>query len=177
MSTRSVSRVDNAHGAHGRPSILNAMRVINTDKGPQKRTVREIILAAVTRGMWLKSAAALAGVHEDTLSDWKRKGARGIEPYASFLRELVEAEAQNEIAAVGAVQDGIKDDPRLALDWLRVRHRSKGWQDEAERDAQPLGSVAVQVNNYNLGKMSVDELRQLRSLAEKLQAADGPNDR
>ncbi len=41
-----------------------------------------------------KYAAEANGIHEDTLTTWKRQGQEGIEPYATFFRAVTRARAK-----------------------------------------------------------------------------------
>jgi len=70
-------------------------------------TVQEIILDAIRAGNYLETAAALVGIHRDTLYEWLRKGAAAPEGdcYRDFSDTLTRAMAQSEAEAVAAINE------------------------------------------------------------------------
>lgn len=57
----------------------------------------ETILDAMSVGANQSTAAKLAGITPNTLSNWKAKGLEGKEPYRSFVVALEKAEAEFEV--------------------------------------------------------------------------------
>ena len=117
----------------GAPSKLTAKR-------------RKIICAAVRCGASYNAAAARAGLHEDTLRGWRKKGAKqDTGPYRRFVDELARAQLEGEALAaeqvfrsftecsVETVEETLPNgdsrtktitrppDPRIALSWLERR--------------------------------------------------------
>lgn len=74
----------------GRPTVL-------TDD------VRLAIIAAVRAGNWRITASRAAGVSKNVIGLWEKRGEGGEEPYASFMAELQQAEAESEIDLVRQV--------------------------------------------------------------------------
>lgn len=67
--------------------------------------VQETIVTAIRQGNYLETAAALAGIHRDTLYSWIRKGVTSPEGnrYRDFSDMLTRALAQSEAEAVAAI--------------------------------------------------------------------------
>jgi len=78
-------------------------------KGTTKLTeaVQDIIVTAIRCGNYMETAAALAGIHRDTLYEWLRKGAAAPEGdcYRDFSDTLTRAMAQSEAEAVAAINE------------------------------------------------------------------------
>jgi len=73
-------------------------------------TTKTILLDSIAAGMPYRLACARAGISEDAFSSWRKKGAEGKEPYASFLVDLQRAEGdavfkrlQNDVVAFAAM--------------------------------------------------------------------------
>ena len=67
--------------------------------------VRKVILDAIDAGNYRQTAAAAAGVHRNSLYVWERKAEAGEEPYASFMHDLMKAEAQAEIKLLAEIRN------------------------------------------------------------------------
>jgi len=67
--------------------------------------VQAVIVDAICCGNYLETAAALVGIHRDTLYEWLRKGAAAPEGncYRDFSDMLTRAMAQSEAEAVAAI--------------------------------------------------------------------------
>lgn len=66
--------------------------------------VQTTIVAALRAGNYRTTAAALAGVSRQTILNWLARGSDGVEPYASFLRDVELAEAESEAELVAEVR-------------------------------------------------------------------------
>lgn len=68
--------------------------------------VQETIVTAIRQGNYLETAAALAGIHRDTLYSWIRKGVTSPEGnrYRNFSDMLTRAMAESECIAVEAIR-------------------------------------------------------------------------
>ncbi len=90
--------------------------------------IRQQIVAGVRAGGYRHIAAAAWGVSPEMLEDWLRKGTdtRPREPYLSFTREVLQAEAQARLRAEMAV---FQDEPKVWLEHGPGRERpdSAGW--------------------------------------------------
>ncbi len=69
--------------------------------------IQDTIVTAVRHGNYLETAAALAGIHRDTLYTWIRKGvtAKTEDKFKAFSDMLSRAMAQSETEAVAAINE------------------------------------------------------------------------
>lgn len=67
--------------------------------------VQAEIVKAIEAGNYRSTAAAAAGVHRNTLTNWEKWGEEGKEPYAGFLCALQKAEAKAEMDLLAAVRN------------------------------------------------------------------------
>lgn len=93
------------------------------------------IIATISKGNTLETAAAAGGVAAATVREWLRRGANamyrhdqtgeygsGDEPYANFAREFLRGEANIKTALVAVIHDQATDkDGKLALQWYEKR--------------------------------------------------------
>jgi len=112
----------------------------------------------VRHGMYLEPACALVGISKASVYDWKKRGADGEEPYATFLDALEKADAEAERWGLDAWTA-----PECDSQWTRWaafmerRFRAR-WGREAQSDAsaqQPPQVVVVQVDRD--AKVSVQQ--------------------
>lgn len=76
---------------------------------------RDLIIDAVRCGMTYRLAAAKAGVHQDTITDWKEK-------HSDFSERLLIAEADAAQEALEKIGKAANDDWRAAAWILEHRH-------------------------------------------------------
>lgn len=76
---------------------------------------RDIIVDGVRNGLTYRLAAAKAGIHEDTVTDWKSK-------HPDFSERLLVAEAEAAQEALVRIGSASKDDWRAAAWILEHRH-------------------------------------------------------
>ena len=94
--------------------------------------VQDLILAAVSVGTTLESAADLAGVSPQTVREWRRRGKGqddrpATEPYTTFAKLLDKAEASFEIKALGALEKAARNGQWRASAWLLERRFPGRW--------------------------------------------------
>jgi len=90
------------------------------------------ILGAVRAGSFLTVACTLAGIDPDTMARWIKKGEKGIEPYAAFVKEFRRAEIEGEVTLVALWKKAAPEDWRAAKELLAKRYPER-WSDHAAR--------------------------------------------
>lgn len=96
---------------------------------------RATILEWLRRGHYRKVACAKVRITERTLQNWVQRGEAGVEPYASFLVDMLEAEAdcENELlTTIRTAQPGIPGvsgaDVWTSRAWVMERRWPKRWR-------------------------------------------------
>lgn len=84
------------------------------------------IVDALRDGHSFAAAARAGGITENTLADWRQRGADGDPEFSGFLRRVNEATQEAENRAVQVIKSAmLGDDAKLAHDaawrWLRTR--------------------------------------------------------
>ncbi len=95
---------------------------------PKKYTPEtvEAIITALTGGNTLSNAACLAGIHYDTLNDWRKR-------YPAFSDAVEQAEAEAERLYVEDIGHAARRGNWQAAAWWLERRRSGAWRKPAER--------------------------------------------
>lgn len=115
------------------------------DGTPKLETVRATLLEWIRKGHYRKVACAKVRITERTLQNWIAKGEQEIEPYAAFVLDLYEAEAdvENELLdTIRNAQPAIPGEGGRGADvwtsraWIMERRWPKRWS----------GRVRVSVN-------------------------------
>ncbi len=109
---------------------------------PTKLTpkVQETLCDALRDGKTEDYAASLVGINPSTLWRWKRLGARGTEPYATFCNEYARARAEGADALLNVAREAAfgreeedehgdtkrkPGNPDLALRLLKITHADR----------------------------------------------------
>jgi hypothetical protein len=90
------------------------------------RDLADKICDSVRMGNFKETASVAAGVDPRTMRNWVLRGARGEEPFASFVGQLEAAEARSEEKDVLRIGLAGKDDWK-ALAWRLERKSPKKW--------------------------------------------------
>ena len=113
------------------------------DGTPKLEEVRATILEMLRKGHYRKVACAKVRITERTLQNWIKWGEQEQEPYASFLVDMMEAEASIEdelLQAIRCAQAGVPGqtgaDVWTSRAWIMERRWPKRWS----------GRVRVSVN-------------------------------
>lgn len=166
---RETANDDEGGGKAGRPTKFDA-------------EVASRILSALSLGAWKKTACAWAGIDYTTFKRWMRRGRDEPDTYpelADFARKVEQAENGCEIRAGRKAFEGALEDPKLALEWLKVRHRRR-WSPKQEVRVSGDAKNPLHVKHegqLDLAKLEDDELTQLETLVSKAApvAASNPN--
>lgn len=129
--------------------------------------VRQRLLTFIQAGMHYRAAARATGIGRNTLSEWKRRGLLGEEPYAQFWGEVETAEAFSEARLVTIWSGHAAHDYRAARDLLRVRfperwninHVSSGEveQPELEKPRDDIEQMSEIMAAYEEAGIRLDE--------------------
>lgn len=104
-------------------------------------SVRRKILTFIQAGANWSVAARAAGINRQRLHDWRKRANDGEEPYATFMAEVDQAEAECEVRLASSFAIAALTDYRAARDLLRVRFRERwdvGSPAELGVDAEEL---------------------------------------
>ncbi len=88
--------------------------------------VQAVIIEAISKGCPFPVAARHAGVDQDTLRIWRRKGERGLGLYRDFVAALEAAEVAWEVEAVASIHAAGEKDWRAHMALLE--RRLERWQ-------------------------------------------------
>lgn len=112
------------------------------------------VVALVRAGNYIETAAAAIGVDAHTLREWMKRGARGIEPFVEFARDLEAAIYESEVRDVAAITRGAQTDWRAAQWRLQVRAPTR-WRipkDEERPDDRDLPRAADDIDGSGGGE-------------------------
>jgi hypothetical protein len=142
--------------------------------------MRDQVVALLREGQTLETAARLAGIHRDTLHEWRRRGVAAAErqaqgeklavadlAYVEFEAAVSQARAEAEATAVAVIWSAMPRDWRAAA-WYLERSVPKHWsrRSHAEIEIAPHGQTLT--SNLTRG-------RELREAAEaRLALASAP---
>lgn len=105
---------------------------------PSKFTAehRRVVLELLKAGSSRRAAAAVAGIGHQTLLRWLKRGAEAPagSRWAQFYLDVMQAEAEPRIRALGIVYNAIEDRPDLA--WKFIERRVDGFAPRTS-DALP----------------------------------------
>lgn len=86
---------------------------------PPLKITQEVVDAlerTIASGGFDEDACLVAGIHRSTLTEWRRKAARGLEPFAQIVTKLDAARAVATAAALEKMR--AHDDWRATATWL-----------------------------------------------------------
>jgi hypothetical protein len=129
--------------------------------------VQTRIVDAVRAGATREQAAAAAGIGKRTLQRWLAhgEGDRAAARFASFAAALREAEAAMVVDAVEGIQQAAQAGDWRARAWLLERRFPAEWgRRSAHELSGPAGEPLELGGDLNLGKLSDEDLEQLREL-------------
>ncbi len=120
----------------------------------------DTIFRVLAGGNFRCLAAALAGVSEDSLDDWVKRGeqAEPEEPYTTFAQSVRAIRAEVEEARVKRVQDS--KDWRAAA-WLLEKHNPARYGSQSRLEVTGKGGGPVAVTNIDVTALSDEQLEAL----------------
>lgn len=98
---------------------------VPTNAQPHTKLTKELcdeICSYIEMGNYITRCCQAVGIHPTTYRTWKKKGEKGIEPYASFLKRVEKVEAKAEIVHTGVIHNVATEQGNwLASAWLLER--------------------------------------------------------
>ena len=82
---------------------------------------------ALRLGVSWEAAGAHAGVDRATLTNWRKRGEAGEEPFATFLVESTRARDNAEVRMAAIVMKHAQEGNVLAAQWWLERRRPESW--------------------------------------------------
>jgi hypothetical protein len=138
------------------------------------KEVFESVEKALKLGAFRKTAALWSGISYSTFLEWMRFGKERPESeYGKFRSMVIRTETDTEVFVGGTVLAASRHNPKLALDWLRVRHR-KRWNERQQVELSgPKGGPIQTEQRRDLKDLSDEELETLRRLLARGANAGG----
>lgn len=96
----------------------------NIPKSNNSKLTKELcdeICSYIEMGNYITRCCEAVGISTATYYGWKKKGEKGIEPYATFLKKVKKVEAKAEIVHTGIIHDVAETGNWLASAWLLER--------------------------------------------------------
>ena len=85
------------------------------------------VCEALRLGCSWDAAGAHAGVERRTISDWRKRGEDGEEPFATFLHEATRARDAAEVRMAAIVMKHAQEGNVGAAQWWLERRRPESW--------------------------------------------------
>ena len=85
------------------------------------KKVCEVICEGLRKGNYVTTCCRAVGIDKKTFYNWKNKGKKGIEPYATFLKRVDEAEAEGEMLMMEVIHDNAVSGNWLSSAWVLER--------------------------------------------------------
>jgi transposase-like protein len=123
--------------------------------------VHKIIVDALADGNYRRTAAALAGITEDTLRNWLDAADEGNEELAQFAADVRAAETSAEAELVKVVKASAIEDWHAAA-WILTHRHAGQWGNSTKTEITGANGGPLQLQDVT--KLSDDELE--RRIAE-----------
>ena len=116
-----------------------------------KADVVQELLEAVQNGNYLETAADLAGISDNTVRNWMKRGEAGEPPFDLFFRAVKRAEARAESESVKRVR-AAGNDPRFwAADMTFLeRRKPERWARRSDTNDGPKVVVQIGVKDSDV---------------------------
>ena len=95
----------------------------NKNRNPTKLTKElcDEICEYIAMGNYIERCCQAVGIAKSTFYNWKKRGEKGEEPYATFLKRVNKVEAKAEIKHTGIIHDIAETGNWMASAWLLER--------------------------------------------------------
>jgi hypothetical protein len=131
------------------------------------------IVAYITAGSYVETAAKAAGICKDTLYEWLSRGAKGDEPYRAFSDAVQRALGQGELRDIAIIDNAAKNGVWQAAAWKLERRNPKMWgrREHVELTGANGGPVAHADATADILQAYALEALALVSEAERIASA------
>lgn len=133
--------------------------------------VRHKLVTALKLGSYVQQAVVYAGIGVSTFYEWMQQASDDEQaglttPFTELAAAIKKAEADAEVRLLGIVNQAAPANWAAAMTVLERRHPDRWARRERLEHSGPNGAP-IEVAQYDLTKLSVDELRQLFTLTRK----------
>lgn len=149
-----VRQADEPRAPVGRPCLLT----------PE---LQERIVKLVQTGNYMETAARAVGISKKTLYEWLARGNKGERPFAEFRAAVEKASGEAETIHVAMLARAAAAGSVAASTWWLERRFPKRFGRKLEIAGDADNPLGVQVATMDLSKLSIDELRLMKSLRDK----------
>jgi len=137
------------------------------------------IVAYITAGAYIETAAAAAGVVKNTLYDWLKRGKTGEEPFAAFSDAVERAMGQADMRDLAVIDKAAQANQWQAAAWkLERKHPDKWGRTRVEvtgADGKPIEHTNVTAETLALyAAEAADLFPDEEAVGDSEAAPDGP---
>lgn len=127
--------------------------------------IAENIIQSIRMGNYVDVAALCAGIQRDRLKEWLYKGANGHRTYKQFTQDIQQAIAESEQRDLTLIDMAAMQGFWQAAAWKLERKFPNRWGkvQKIEMTGAEGGPIET-TTKMDLGKLNLDQLRQLREI-------------
>lgn len=127
------------------------------------KEVCDIICEGLRKGNYITTCCRACGISVPTYYIWKKKGEEGIEPYATFLENVEEAEAEGEMIHVEIIHDTALSGNWLSSAWLLERKYPQRFGKREQMALQTDNDFKLEISTAKSPyEMGIEEKRLLK---------------
>ncbi len=134
-----------------------------TPRGAPSRLTPAVLarlVAATSRGLHQGACAAAAGIHRNTLYDWRNRGEDGEEPFATMLQHLENAEVVHQEKLLSLILDAANDPAQWkAAAWLLEKRYPHVYSAIVQREVANQVEGLLAAIKAKVSKATFAELR------------------
>lgn len=114
------------------------------------------ICTYIEMGNYINRSCEAVGISPSTYNNWKKKGRKGIEPYATFLERIEKVEAKAEINHLGLIHDVAESGNWLASAWILERRYPNRFGKRERMELQTDNDFKLEISTarspYQMGE-------------------------
>ena len=139
--------------------------ISNRQKSKLTQELCDVICENLRRGNYLTTSCRASGISTSTYYSWKKKGEKGEEPYATFLRKTDEAEAEGEMACLEVIYNSaIENGNWLSGAWILERKYPNRYGKRERVDLQTDNDFKLEISTARSPyEMGADEKKLLKA--------------